>query len=180
MSQLIKIDSSPLCQALATGQEYNWLVPKTVNEAQKGLQISSIRKDHEKDLNVMLICLITDCVNFLGGMDDRLIGMLITQIKEKYWYLNIEEIAYIMHRAISGYYKIYGKLSPVMIMGWLNEYDVSERTDYYRSESLKHKEPNDRYFETKEKKDLIESSQLYKETFNRNKIIHEAKCNSKK
>lgn len=172
--ELQKANLTPLCQALTTGKRYSNLIPKTIKEAQTGIQLSKARLDNEQALNAILTVIFKDVTDFLGGMEDKLIGMLISQIKTNYWHLKIEEIAYVLGSAINGKKKIYGKVTPIQVMNWFAEYDL-ERNLYYESENGKFKESNERYFEEKENEQRRLDYQDYKEEVRKNQIKISAK-----
>lgn len=164
-----------LWNCLATNEEYHWLVPVTVSDAQQGTQISVIKQSDDVKLDVLISKLVIDAVEFYGGIESKYIKMIVSQIKLKYWFFNLEEVAMIFQRALSGQYKIYGKLTPAMIMEWFHEYDTKERMEYFQSQSAVHKESNEKYFEEQETEHRRDRLISFKQQYEKQKIYQEAK-----
>jgi len=141
------------------------LIPDSVSEATKGIQISAFKPNEEDRaaLQIVLINLVTDTVDYFGGMETSQVNMVISTIKAKYWFMKIDEIAMVFNRARMGMVKTYGKVKPVDMLAWLHEYDIGERLSYCEAEATKHKETSGTYFIEAEsidrKKDAIQLSQ---------------------
>lgn len=104
------------------------------------------------------------------------VGMLLQTIKEKYWYMNLEEIAFVLQKGMLGFYKTYGKLTAADIMEWIHIYDTTERDEYCQTEALKHKEPYEKQDHEIKRKEAQQFDELYKKQVKFNKAKEKAKA----
>jgi hypothetical protein len=131
-------------------------VPATVSQAVNGVSVSRIKKEDPKGLKIVLGKLISELMVVYGiDFGKPQIDIVINQIITKYWYLKLEEIAYIFQKAISGQIKVYGALKVADILGWINDYDVNDRQLHVETEGSVHKESTD-YFREQEHKESVE------------------------
>jgi hypothetical protein len=103
----------------------------------KGIQISTLRKSDPVGANVAiskLISLTNARINCVRPMNDLQIGMAAASIVAKYWYLRIEELAYIMREGIGGRWgKLYDRFDEAVIMEWIQTYELGERQGFLDS-----------------------------------------------
>lgn len=97
----------------------------------EGTQVSTYRRSDPAMLKMGLHLMIEDVLAFYGAMekvDDNQIESLISRIFSNYWWMKVEEIAYVLNKGKNGHYgKIYGIISPKVITEWLYLYDIGER-----------------------------------------------------
>jgi hypothetical protein len=96
--------------------------------------LSVIRKENEgtflKAISLMLIR-VTELINVTNSLTPAQIAMLTTSIGDKYYYLRLEELAYVFSGACNGRYgKSYNRLDAEIVMAWIENYDVNERTPF--------------------------------------------------
>lgn len=75
--------------------------------------------------------MIVDVINFYGASDkvrESDIQNLVSRILSNYWWMKLEELAYVFNKGKEGHYgKIFGIISPKVISDWIKEYDLNER-----------------------------------------------------
>jgi len=152
-------------KALGTNTAYNKHVPSTIKDAQEGVSLSVIRKHNPVLLDLSIGVLLEDLArSFNAQWSERMMLSIVDRITNKYWYLKIDEIAFVFSNAIDGIYgKVYGQIQISTVMEWLHEYDVNDRLSYHESRNAIHKESSGRYFEEKEHKDYIDIRNQTKE-----------------
>jgi hypothetical protein len=106
-----------------------------------GTQISTFRRNDEPMLRMGLHLMIEDVISFYGAIDrvqDSEIENLVAKIFANYWWMKLEEIAYVFNLGKGGNYgKIYGIISVKVIYEWIQYYDMHERDHeriYYNQE----------------------------------------------
>lgn len=97
------------------------------------LQLSVLRKQdvalYRKAIALALLRL-TEGLNVTNTLTDNQISKLTTTIGQTYYYLRFEELLYIFEKGASGGYgKDFNRLDGSVIMQWIEQYDVEERTD---------------------------------------------------
>lgn len=134
--------------------EFYQLVPTSIEKAQEGTKLATLRKDDKKILEACLIAVIADCCEYYGvEWKPNVIVKLIDKILATYYYLNFEEVVMIIQQGVEGERGTgMQNLKPSHIMDWIGEYD-QERTEYYVDKNLSHKEPYEKQLIEMEKKD---------------------------
>jgi hypothetical protein len=96
-----------------------------------GTQISTFRRNDEPMLKMGIQMMIEDVISFhgaLGKIQEFEIENLVARILANYWWMKLEEIAYVFNKGKEGHYgKIYGTISTKTIYEWVQAYDTQER-----------------------------------------------------
>jgi len=96
-----------------------------------GEQLSLLRQRDKPALLKALSLLITQLgssFNVGKNLDTLQVYECATLLIDKYWYLRLEEFAYVFKQAKLGKYgKVYDRLDMQVISEWLNAYDTGER-----------------------------------------------------
>ncbi len=102
-------------------------------EAIQGTQISLLRNQNEAQLKTILHFMIEDVIIHFGAFDKfgtNGIVSTVGKVLASYWWLKIEELAYVFKQGKSGAYgKIYGFINQATILDWIKQYDLTERED---------------------------------------------------
>ena len=110
---------------------------KLLNEP--GAAISVLRRYDEKSYLKAISLLLTRCsviLNATNTLTDFQIGDLAVRIGKRYYFLKLEEILYVIQQATNGAYgKDFNRIDSIVVMGWLDAYDVNERTPLVSSVS---------------------------------------------
>ncbi|MBO0947556.1 hypothetical protein [Fibrella forsythiae] len=97
-------------------------------------QLSVLRKEDEaKYLKVIATLLMRTAellnVSAANSLSTIQTADLAIRIGKSYYYLRLEELVYVFNRAQNGVYgKDYNRLDAPTVMGWLDRYDIDERT----------------------------------------------------
>ncbi|MDB5240105.1 MAG: hypothetical protein JWP57_730 [Spirosoma sp.] len=97
-------------------------------------QLSVLKKEDETHYLKVVALLLTRCRELLNIKPENSLSVMQTvdlayRIGKDYYYLRLEEILYVIQQATSGRYgKDYNRLDAATVMGWLERYDVEERT----------------------------------------------------
>ena len=103
-----------------------------MNPANK--QLSVLRKEDEANYLKMIALLLMRTAELLNVSAANSLSTIQTadlaiRIGQAYYYLRMEELVYVFNRAQNGIYgKDYNRLDAPTVMGWLERYDVDERT----------------------------------------------------
>lgn len=127
----------------------------TVASAQKGEQLSKLRRENEDEAIAMICtCLnnLNDSINIGNKMNpDQIIETAITILSE-YWMLKIDEVLNCFKMIKGGKFgKIYGLDQPT-IMGFLHTYDTEIKAGFYKDNETVH---NRRQVDTEKKQGHI-------------------------
>ena len=143
--------------------EYLDYIPRTIEEAKSGLQVSTL-KVHNAALAELSITKLVNDTSLMCGSEwpGAIIVSTIDRIISQYWVLKIEELAYIFQSGAQGFYgKIYGSFKPSDLLDWIRQYDTGERVEYFQRLNGTYKEPYEKYFQELEEK---EAQDLRQET----------------
>jgi len=137
-------------------------IPATIAEAFNGDQISMLERVEPKKVDDMILILLNE-VFMAHSMEatTHVLLMMVGKIKEKYWFMKLEEIAFVFQNGIMGFYKVYGKLTPAVILEWIHEYDINDRDQFCETEALKYKEPYEKQYQEIEKKEAQDFETAY-------------------
>lgn len=116
-----------------------------LSEAVNGISISKIRKDAPEDAAIAIQRLVANLArsfNLSNTINNAQLLEMSLLIMEKYYYLKIEELAYVFKNAKLGQYgKVYNRLDIQIICEWIETYLVSEeRISLFEKESQKYKQ----------------------------------------
>lgn len=163
-------------QSLAKGEAYLDLVPTSIEKAQSGTPLSVIRRDNKQVLEACLLVVIADCCDYYGvEWKSHVQVKLIDKILSSYYYLRFEEIVMIIQQGVEGERDSgMQNLKPNHILAWIGDYD-EERTEYYISENLKHKESYEKQFDEMEIKDKKKESKKLRDEIERQSNYSKAK-----
>lgn len=82
----------------------------------------------EVSLDLLIKNLLIRFEKLNNKFEDFEIPTIMDLIFKSYWYLSLEEIAYVFKKGISGDYKMpYNKLDVSTVMDWIHQYDSKER-----------------------------------------------------
>lgn len=119
--------------ALSLSKYASSLTPAVaMNPANK--QLSVLRKEDEASyLKVIAMLLMRTAellnVSAANSLSTIQTADLTVRIGKQYYYLRMEELVYVFNRAQNGVYgKDYNRLDAPTVMGWIEQYDVNERT----------------------------------------------------
>lgn len=122
----------PICEVIEDPvklAEYQFAL--TCEKAIEGAPLSVIKKiDQEFYARMMyqLFALLSDMVNVSNKFSMSAIPVYLQAIFSRYYYLTIDEVAYVFKKGISGEYKKeYNKLDLDTLMNWFEKYDTTER-----------------------------------------------------
>lgn len=97
----------------------------------KGSQISFLKANSEAFVKTAIHLLIVDVLNHYesyGKVSEGFTTRLVQVVLAKYWWMKLEEIAYVFHKGKNGEYGRSNKnISSDTILDWLNQYDIEER-----------------------------------------------------
>jgi len=148
-------------------------VPKKVEDAVKGASVSLLLKNDPKAFKLALSLLIEKTLMDFGQeFNEHQLYSAVEKICIKYWFLKIDELAFVLNKATLGEYgQVYGKVTVVTIMSWLHKYDVEERITYIRTKNSTYKETADsnRSSEQLDKNDTADFKKI-REQFIKNKL----------
>ena len=153
-----------LLNCLSKGTGYYEVIPKTIADANEGVQVSVIKSHAEPLLKLSMTKIISDVCEFHGAnWSGQVIVRLIDYVVESYWHLKIEEIAMVWNRA----QKVYGALKPADLMNWLNDYDNGERIKYFEALNSRHKDGYEKQFIETERKEAARDKKELDENIRR-------------
>lgn len=152
-------------------------VPATVEACQNGIQISVIKLSEPDLLEVCITKLISDvCLACGTEWPGHVQVSALDRILEKYWFLNLEEIAYVFRKASDGEYgKVFGQLKVSDLLGWLHDYDIGERMDWVRANNNRFRESEGDAFRELERKEALDLRKKSKEMEKKFRAAKEAK-----
>lgn len=94
--------------------------------------LSLLRREHETDYLkaiALLVMRAMELVNATNTLSTTQIADLTMRIGKTYFYLRLPEILLCFQRAADGAYGTdYNRIDAAKVMGWLEQYDVNERT----------------------------------------------------
>lgn len=98
----------------------------------QGTQISFLKRNNEAFVKTSIHLLVEDVLNHYATSDKvvmtGIIPRIVQSILAKYWWMKMEEIAYVFNKGKNGEYGRSNKnISQDVIMDWLHQYDVNER-----------------------------------------------------
>ncbi len=144
-------------QLLTTGSNveiFKHVASLTVETAQKGEQLSKLKRENEDAAVAALSVAITnlnDSINIGSKMNEVQILETAIAILSEYWTLKIDEVLNCFKMVKAGKMgKIYGLDQPT-IMGYLNTYDTEIKAGYYAENEPTH---TNRYRENNEPKHI--------------------------
>ena len=148
-------------------------MPGSVREAVQGEQVSAYNQECPEVLNIVLLKLFKDNIPTHIVNEPMLIAT-VQQIKNKYWYFRLQEIAMVLQKGSMGFYgNIPQGANPVLY--WFSQYDTGERLDYFESENTKHKEPYEKQQQENERKEVKKMTDLAKQAYQRIRSNEQAK-----
>lgn len=162
---------------MQSGQEYQRQVPNTVEKAQNGLQLSVIKRHNSALVSLAIVKLLTDACQMFGiEWNGEIMVKTADMITEKYWHLNIEEVAMVLTNGSLGKYgKVYGNFKPMDVMEWIGQYDDNERLSYHVTRNTAQNESHEKYFREVEMKEAKKANALVKQNIERLQAQKEAK-----
>ena len=117
----------------------------TCATAIEGISISLTKKVHPEALEAVTDVLMVNMFKYVTvgkTFEPEMMPLIQQAVFKKYYYLTIEEYAYVLRCGASGDYgKIYDRIDLPVIMGWFEFYDTKERTPLV--EKMKHNESVD-------------------------------------
>lgn len=133
----------------------------------QGSQISLLKRNNEAFVKTSIHLLVEDVLNHYTASEKVPAGFiprLVQTILAKYWWMKVEEIAYVFNKGKNGEYGRSNKnISQDFIMDWLHQYDINER----EIEMLEH---NRRLQEERNKAQILSDDQL-KDFYKKNKGV---------
>lgn len=161
---------------LKNGTEYNEHIPLKLEDAQKGIQISVIKRHNPALLELSILSMLKDVTIFYDvTWQPEAELKVIDSIISIYWHLKIEELAYIFRNGIDGVYgQVYGKLSPATVLQWISGYDA-ERDAFYVDRNSSYKEGYDKQFRETEIKTAKRINELRKKALEQQQAYKDAK-----
>ncbi|ANQ49597.2 hypothetical protein MY04_4780 [Flammeovirga sp. MY04] len=129
----------------------------TVDKALKGTSLVALKKQDKRELmkavHITLQMLLATFRIKNKPETDFEIMQIVMMITDKYYYLRLDELLYCFRRVSEGAYgKVYGAIDNQTICGWIDKYDVEERTPH-----VTHRVISD-HGKRKKEKDLSEAS----------------------
>ena len=149
-----KLENSKLVSLATSGKYYFDEIPNSIQKCiDTGMQVSSLRKiDEKKTISIVAIFINTVNENYNGNIN---LEMCSRQICSVFWYMKIEEIAFVIKNGIIGKYgKVYGSINISDVMGWLTGYDIEERASHCSTHGEKYKERNENVFREMQLRDI--------------------------
>ena len=138
----------------------------------QGDQLSVLRKE----LLPETVSTLTSMIEVLtyGRFQANEIASISTALLNTYYYFRLGEIAYFLHKGSMGMYgNVPSGANPVLY--WAQQYDINERTNYFRSEALKHKEGFEKENYLNERQEAKKLNEMTKESFKRLQANQDAK-----
>ncbi len=149
---LLTLPISEVIEDLVKLSEYQFGL--TCEKAIEGAPLSVIKKiDQEFYARTMyqLFALLSDSINVANKFSMSAIPMYLQAIFSRYYYLTVDEVAYVFKKGILGdYEKKYNKLDLETLMKWFEIYDTTERMDW-----IEKRNHNDKIKQEKELKETI-------------------------
>lgn len=166
---LATLNTLPILQAISKNSLAVFQSDLTIDKAIEGVSIAKIKKvDYNAFVRVMdvLLCNLLDSVSVNQKFTQHSIPLIIQSVFKTYYYVSIDEVAYIFQQGIIGKYpKSFNKLDLETIMCWFQLYDTTERTDWV--ERRNHNES------VKVKKEMQESVNVFRDNAKINEIIED-------
>jgi hypothetical protein len=150
-------------------------IPATIGEAVIADQISTIRHREPALLNVALSKIINDALILSARQSsDEVVSAIGAQIKSRYPYFRLGELAMVIQKGINGKYgNVPGGANPVLY--WVQQYDEGEREDYFVSQAAAHKETFEKAHELEARNENREHMQRISEQVKRIDAVEKAK-----
>jgi hypothetical protein len=154
LSKTQEMESTGILRAYINGSLTTFQANLTVLSAINGNSIALTRKvlpERFKMITDVLLCNLFDMVRVGKQFEPQMMPLLQQSIFKRYYYLTIEEYAYVLLKGALGEYgKIYDRLDFTVILEWFEKYDTTERMAY-----LEKKNQNEKVNNAKELKESI-------------------------
>lgn len=108
----------------------------TVEEAQRGVQVSKIQKESPQELHAVVMAAIVDVGEVTQSkIEGSLAGRMATGLLQDFWYMKLDDVLLFLSKGARGHYgRIYGSVGAPELYQWGLTYD-EERSSLYEAKN---------------------------------------------